>query len=142
MLDLGQDVLDAMTAHGEETYPRECCGLLVGRSDGTTRTALEAHRAGNLNTERAHDRYSLDPGDWQRIDADARARGLDIVGIYHSHPDHPSRPSRTDFEHAWEGYSYVVVEVAKGRAASWRTWTKSETDFDPEPARVRCTLSC
>lgn len=139
MLELDRELVDRMIAHAEEIYPRECCGLLVGRSAGGTRLATELHRTGNLNTERAHDRYILDPQDWQRIDAAARAKGLDIVGIYHTHPDHPSEPSKFDLDHAWEGYSYVVVEVARGRVASWRSWVKQDERFVQEESRVRCS---
>ncbi|MBE7490443.1 MAG: M67 family metallopeptidase [Planctomycetes bacterium] len=122
MLLLTPEIRALIEAHAAETYPHECCGLLVGRVEARGRVALEAHRAGNLNVERAHDRFSLDPKDFMRVDTQARARGLDIVGIYHSHPDHPARPSQTDLEAAWEGYSYVIVAVNKGKPGDFHSF--------------------
>lgn len=118
------DVLDAVRRHAEETYPEECCGLLVGRPlDGENEVA-GARPAENRNENRRVDRYIIDPEDYRAIDRDARREGLDIVGIYHSHPDHPAEPSRTDLEQAtFPGYTYVIVSVQDGRAADLTAWT-------------------
>lgn len=122
--------------HAVSSYPHECCGVLVGRVEGESRIAVEAARTGNLNTTRAHDRFELDPKDYMRIDLAARKRGLDIVGIYHSHPDHPARPSETDLKAAWEGYSYVIVAVNKGKAGDFHSFELKAAEFHPED--VRC----
>jgi proteasome lid subunit RPN8/RPN11 len=132
-LRLDATALEPILRHCQEAYPLECCGLLVGTAEGELRVALEAPRAANLETERPADRYTLDPNAFVEADRDARARGLDVVGIYHSHPDHPSRPSTLDLERAWEGYSYLIVEVTRGGVASYQSWVKRDGRFDPEP---------
>lgn len=122
VLRLAEDVAAAVREHAERDYPHECCGLLVGerRADGWE--ARGARPARNLNSERARDRYLLDPADFIRADREARALGLDIVGIYHSHPDHPALASETDRENAWPAFAYLIVGVRGGKAAEWRVW--------------------
>ena len=122
--------------HAVETYPHECCGVIVGRVSGDAREGVEAHRTGNLNTERAHDRFELDPKDFVRLDREAREQGLDIIGIYHSHPDHPARPSETDLASAWAGYSYVIVAVNQGAPGDFHSFELVDHDFLQE--EVRC----
>lgn len=91
-------------------YPNEACGLLIGSVDGGASVRIvEVTSARNMWTERARDRYDLDPADLLRADRDARARGLDVVGVWHSHPDHPARPSAFDTERAWTDYAYLIV---------------------------------
>lgn len=136
MLTITPAIKAHIEQHAESTYPHECCGVLVG-SAGNGRVAVEAHRTGNLNTERAHDRFELDPRDYMRIDREARARGLDIIGIYHSHPDHPAQPSATDLAAAWEGYSYVIVSVRNGEAADFHSFELQGGAFSQE--EVRCS---
>jgi proteasome lid subunit RPN8/RPN11 len=104
--------IEAVRAHGAEGYPDEICGILVGPRGG--RTATEAKRAGNLIVERSRDRYEIDPRDHIRIQKEADAAGLDILGYYHSHPDHPAQASRFDTERAWAGYVYLIVSIAAG----------------------------
>src|SRR5262245_54620392 len=114
MLTLPSNVRNAITDHAREGYPREVCGVLLGKSLGVEpsarRDALAAVRAQNLEAERPNDRYRLDPADMVRADALARERGLEIVGFYHSHPDHPAKASVTDLENSspWGGYSYPI----------------------------------
>jgi proteasome lid subunit RPN8/RPN11 len=117
MLKLSQSLYHALRTHGEETYPHECCGVLLGQMDGDTRTVTSAARAGNTRTDSAHNRYNIDPRDLIRIQREGRNRGEDIVGFYHSHPDHPAQWSQTDFAEAhWFGCSYVITSVEKGKA--------------------------
>ena len=104
--------MDAINAHGAEGYPEEICGIMVGPRG--SRTATEARRARNIVVERARDRYEIDPRDHIRIQREADADGKDIVGYYHSHPDHPAQASRFDTERAWSGYVYVIVSVTNG----------------------------
>lgn len=99
-------------------YPAEVCGLLIGRGERVTRI----FPAKNLNKERAVDRYELDPADFHKADARARREGLEIIGFYHSHPDHPPEASTTDIERAWEGYCYLIVSVYKGRVEKVKAW--------------------
>ena len=111
-------VYDAIRSHGEETYPHECCGALLGRSTPEGWVIDSAVRAGNIRTDSAHNRYQIAPIELVRIEREARSRNLDIAGFYHSHPDHPAQWSTTDLAEAhWLGCSYVITEVAQGKAA-------------------------
>jgi proteasome lid subunit RPN8/RPN11 len=117
MLKLSQSHYAALRRHGEETYPHECCGVLLGRMDGDERVVTSVARAGNTRTDSAHNRYNIDPKDLIRIQREGRERGEDIIGFYHSHPDHPARWSSTDLAEAhWFGCSYVITSVEKGKA--------------------------
>jgi proteasome lid subunit RPN8/RPN11 len=116
-LIVAQDVYDAFRAHGEDTYPHECCGALLGRPDAKGWRVMESIRAGNTRTDSAHNRYHIAPIELVRIQRSARDKGLEIAGFYHSHPDHPAQWSATDFAEAhWLGCSYVITAVAKGKA--------------------------
>jgi proteasome lid subunit RPN8/RPN11 len=117
-LIVSQAVYDALRAHGEETYPHECCGALLGRPNAKGWSVTEAIRAGNTRTDSAHNRYHIAPIELVRIQRSARDKGLEIAGFYHSHPDHPARWSETDFAEAhWLGCSYVITAVAQGKAS-------------------------
>ena len=117
MLTIRQSELDALRRHGEETYPHECCGVMLGRMDGEERVVEAVLRAGNTLVDSPHNRYNIDPRELVRIQREARERGLDIVGFYHSHPDCPAQWSQTDFAEAhWVGCSYVITRVDKGQA--------------------------
>lgn len=120
MLHIGRKEYEALRQHGEETYPHECCGVLLGqmpRNDDGVRTVTSIARAGNTRTDSAHNRYNIDPRELIRIQREGRERGEDIIGFYHSHPDHPAQWSQTDLAEAhWFGCSYVITSVEKGRA--------------------------
>ncbi|MHB2019069.1 MAG: M67 family metallopeptidase [Candidatus Xenobia bacterium] len=122
MLKIDAKTLESIHAHARETYPHECCGYLVG-TPGETRRATESVRATNLRTDRAQDRYEMDPLEWLRLEKRVGASGDAIVGIYHSHPDHPSRPSEFDREHAHPHMSYIIVATTKDGVASTQSWT-------------------
>jgi proteasome lid subunit RPN8/RPN11 len=118
MLKLPQSAYSSLRRHGEETYPHECCGVLLGQmADDGLRTVISAVRAGNTRTDSAHNRYNIDPRELVRIQREGRERGEDIIGFYHSHPDHPAQWSQTDLAEAhWFGCSYVITSVEKGKA--------------------------
>ena len=146
MLRLSQQIYDALRQHGEETYPHECCGVLLGRfleENGRPVNAVEAAvRAGNTRTDSAHNRYNIAPQELVKIQRIGRERGLEIVGFYHSHPDHPAQWSPTDFAEAhWIGCSYVITAVEEGAARvtnSFRLAGTREEDkaFEDEPIEV------
>src|SRR5450631_1547656 len=118
MLKISDTVYDQVRKHGEETYPHECCGVLLGKALDGTNEVEAAVRAGNTRTDSAHNRYHIAPQELVSIQRQARERELDIVGFYHSHPDHPARWSQTDFQEAhWIGCSYVITGVEEGKAA-------------------------
>jgi len=102
---------EAIQAHGSEGYPDEICGLMLGNDHVVT----DVRRARNLIVERSRDRYEIDPLDQIRIQREADAAGLDVIGYYHSHPDHPAQASRFDTERAWAGYVYLIVSIERGK---------------------------
>ncbi len=111
-------VYAAIRAHGEETYPHECCGALLGKSADGSWQIVESVKAGNTRTDSAHNRYNISPLELVKIEREARSKKLEIAGFYHSHPDHPAQWSQTDFAEAhWLGCCYVITEVATGKAA-------------------------
>lgn len=117
MLKLTHSDYEALRAHGEETYPYECCGALLGTATPDGNWVRQIVRAGNTRTDRAHDRYNIAPEELIKIQRQARGLGLDIVGFYHSHPDCPAQWSKTDFEEAhWVGCSYIITRVNVGKA--------------------------
>jgi len=118
MLKISQADYDQLRRHGEETYPHECCGVLLGSAGDSMREVRAIVRAGNTRLDSLHNRYNIDPGELVRIQRHAREQNLDIVGFYHSHPDHPARWSSTDFAEAhWIGCSYVITSVQSGKAS-------------------------
>ncbi|MBV8115795.1 MAG: M67 family metallopeptidase [Silvibacterium sp.] len=128
MLKLTEQIYNTIRHHGEETYPHECCGVLLGRSADGVNDVEDAVRAGNTRTDSAHNRYSIAPQELIRIQRQARERGLDIVGFYHSHPDHPAQWSKTDFAEAHLlGCSYVITAVEKGVAQQTNTFLLTGT---------------
>lgn len=141
-LRLPRAVYDAMRAHGEETYPNECCGALLGRASAEGWSVEAAVRAGNTRTDSAHNRYSIAPIELVKIEREARSKGLDIAGFYHSHPDHPAHWSATDLAEAhWLGCSYVITEVAQGKAAATNSFvlagaTEEDKRFEQETIKV------
>jgi len=133
---------DELRRHGEETYPHECCGVLVGSLDAAGEKAVrEVIRCGNQRTDSPHNRYSIDPRELVRIQRRARESDQDIVGFYHSHPDHPAHWSSTDLEEAhWPGCSYVITSVRNGTAADTNSFElRADGDnkfFQDEEIRV------
>jgi proteasome lid subunit RPN8/RPN11 len=146
VLRLSQQIYDALRQHGEETYPHECCGVLLGRfaqeGGATVKDVAEAVRAGNTRIDSAHNRYHIAPQELVRIQRTGRERDLEIVGFYHSHPDHPAQWSPTDFAEAhWIGCSYVITAVEKGAARQTNSFllagsTEDDKKFENETIAV------
>lgn len=118
-----QSMHDSAARH----YPLEACGLLLGRIGKQGWDIDEAREIANLNTERASDRFMLDPKGYQAVDRELAGSGREIVGIYHSHPDCPAKPSPTDLSAAWDGFAYVIVSTCKGEAADTRCWALNDS---------------
>jgi proteasome lid subunit RPN8/RPN11 len=124
--------LEALASVG---YPNESCGLLVGRGHDGACAVVRLRRARNLNTERARDRYELDPADYLAAEREAETAGLGVVGIWHTHPDHPARPSATDREWAWPGWSYLILSVGRDGVTEMRSWRLAGGEFAEEDIR-------
>ncbi len=117
----------AIRSHGEETFPNECCGFMLGEANGDSRNVAELLRAENDREDEAqYNRFLITPEAFMRGEKAAREKGLDIIGFYHSHPDAPARPSQYDLDHAWPWYSYVIVSIKSGEADAMTSWVLKE----------------
>lgn len=117
-LALTRSVDAAIRAHGRETFPHECCGAMLGK-DGVV---LEAFALANTTEEGPRRRFLIRPDDYRAAETRAREAGLELLGFYHSHPDHPARPSQYDLDHAWPSFSYVIVSVMAGEDKNLTSW--------------------
>ena len=135
-MKIARDAFEAIQAHGAEGYPNEVCGVLVGPRG--EKFAAEAKRARNLIVERSRDRYEIDPRDHIRIQREADLAEQDVVGYYHTHPDHPAQASRFDTERAWSGYVYVIMSVHEGKPVDANAFVADADGgpFQPEPLEV------
>ena len=139
-MKIRRQAFEAIQAHGAEGYPNEICGVMVGPPvrGFSDHIVTDVKRARNTIVDRARDRYEIDPRDQIRIEREADAAGLEIVGYYHSHPDHPAQASRFDTERAWAGYVYVIVSVHGGEPVDANAFV-AENDggpFHPEPFEI------
>lgn len=129
MLKIPTSAYDALRLHGEETYPHECCGVLLGEMNGEGRLVKTVVRCGNTRTDSPQNRYHIDPKELVKIQREGRERGEDIVGFYHSHPDHPAQWSKTDLAEAhWIGCSYVITAIEKGKAVVTNSFELAGTE--------------
>ena len=141
MILLSARHLDEIRRHGEQDYPFECCGLMLGKFENEDRkTVVETYAISNAREEEAkRNRFLIRPEELMRGERHAREKGLDVLGFYHSHPDDRAVPSQYDLEHAWPTYSYIVVSIEKGRAVDLRSW-EMESDrsrFNEEEIMLR-----
>jgi proteasome lid subunit RPN8/RPN11 len=143
---------EEIRAHGAEAYPYECCGALLGRDSGevsgkdpakypvaTGREILGLYPLINRRDDSPRNRFSVTSLDVMAAEKEARGHGLDVVGWYHSHPDHPARPSQYDRDHAWPWYSYIIVSVQNGAPQEMTSWRLNDDrqEFSPEGIEIR-----
>jgi proteasome lid subunit RPN8/RPN11 len=130
-LTLGPGVLEGIQAHGRDAYPHECCGALLGQ-DGEVSHAWPLP---NTTEEGPRRRFLVRPADYRAAEDRASEQGLELIGFYHSHPDHPARPSQYDLDHAWPVFSYVIISVADGRPGDITSWRLADdrSAFAEEP---------
>jgi proteasome lid subunit RPN8/RPN11 len=150
----GPEQFESIRAHGARDYPSECCGVLLGHADGESKEVSEVVPLRNLrhdptraqeilpvqdaSRESEKNRFLIDPEDQLRVEKDSRQRGLDVLGYYHSHPDHPAQPSNYDREHAWPWYSYVILSVERGEPRDVTSWvlSKDRLRFEREELKL------
>jgi proteasome lid subunit RPN8/RPN11 len=130
--------------HGAETYPHECCGALLGRDSGlekqdAVREVLGLFPLVNRRDDSPRNRFSVTAEDVRDAEKAAQAQELEVVGWYHSHPDHPARPSKYDCDHAWPWYSYIIVSVQNGAPQDMTSWRLNDDreEFSPEGIEIR-----
>ena len=121
-------VAGVIRRHGEETFPHECCGALIGKGDRVT----AAVPLPNTTEEGPRRRFLVRPSDYRMAEQRATELGGELLGFYHSHPDHPARPSQFDLDHAWPTFAYVIVSVMSGAAREMTVWFLKEdrSSFD------------
>lgn len=118
-LKVTDDQLTAIRRHGARTYPDECCGALLGPKAGEV---SEAYPLDNTFPDGQRRRFLVGPDEYRRAEARAAETGLQLIGFYHSHPDHPAEPSQFDLDHAWPNLSYLIVSVRQGQPKEARSW--------------------
>src|SRR5258706_12708137 len=122
-MNLSVDNLRAIEAHGESTYPNEGAGFLLGTVQADAVQISHLLPIDNKReAEAQYNRYELSPQDFARAEMEADKRGLSLVGVFHSHPDHPARPSEFDRDHAWPNFVYVITTVQQDKAQITMTW--------------------
>jgi proteasome lid subunit RPN8/RPN11 len=138
-LEISAELLDQIHAHGEEAYPGEGAGFMLGNANGDFRVVSAILKLPNAREESArHNRYLLTPQDVLRSEQEAAKRGLDVIGVFHSHPDHPNEPSEFDCDWAMPWFSYIITSVNAGRAAGSRSWrlTDDRSTFNEEQIQI------
>ncbi len=136
MLRIKKSALEKAIQHAQKDYPYEACGLLLGKIHQDVRTVFGIYPTPNTHPERKGDRYQIDPKDYLKAENKAKEFGLEIVGVYHSHPDHPDRPSQFDEERAFEGFSYIIFSVSNSKVLSYRSWELFEGKFREEEIEI------
>ncbi|MBA3759686.1 MAG: M67 family metallopeptidase [Gemmatimonadales bacterium] len=124
MLRLSAGLVEEIRRSGERAYPAECCGVLAGHPGGV-KEVVKLVAVTNRRTDDPH-RYLIAPDDLRGIEAELRSQGLEVLGCYHSHPDHPAEPSAFDTEQAWPWYSYIIVRVDRAGAGELTSWVLND----------------
>ena len=134
VLKIREDLARRIQSHGVETYPHECCGALLGRDAENSREVLDLLPLENRRNDSPRNRFEVTPEDVRLAENTARAKQLDLIGWYHSHPDAPARPSEFDREHAWPWYSYIIVSIQARAPRDTRSWRLRDdrSAYDPE----------
>ncbi len=126
MIALAPPPAELIRVHGRRAYPEECCGALLGRSEGALARVERALAIDNAREEQRRRRFLVDPRDYLAAEREARASGLELLGFYHSHPDHPPQPSEVDRLHAWPNLHYVILGVRRGEPGELTSWRLAE----------------
>ena len=141
VLKLGRGVLDKILQHCLESYPYECCGLILGREDESSRVVVDVVRVRNVHDEDKRVRYRIDPMEYYEVEKQAEHKGLQIIGIYHSHPNVPARPSQYDLNYSFPWYSYLIVSVSGERINEYRAWVRDDVGSNPRFVEQRIEVT-
>jgi proteasome lid subunit RPN8/RPN11 len=133
---LSSEQMDEILAHARADYPHECCGVLLGSAKGDDKTVTAVRRVDNTHEEGHERRFLISADAMYQVERDARQSGSSVLGFYHSHPDHPARPSGYDREWAWPWYSYIIVNVTRGEPGDLTCWTLEDEDAEFEAEEV------
>jgi len=138
MLYFSEKLAQRIRTQAAESYPHECCGALLGADRESSREVVDLFPVVNRRDDSPRNRFSIAPDDFRAAEEAAQKRGLELVGWYHSHPDHPALPSEYDREHAWPWFSYVIVSVADRRPGEMKSWRLADdrARFEPEEIQV------
>ncbi len=136
MIKIRKNHIAEISRHAEKEYPNECCGILIGKLEADKSKTIELVMSISNSREDAnkHNRFLITPDELMRGEIFARKNKMDVLGFYHSHPDHPAAPSDYDLQHAWPFYSYIITSVAKGKTENFTSWEleNDRTKFNPE----------
>ena len=127
VINLTNKIIKQYINHAESDYPHECCGFILGSFTEQDSTGTEYLPAANTKEENRERRFLIDPMAYQKAEDEADKRGLSVISIVHSHPDHPDEPSDFDRDHAWPGFSYIIISIKNGKATSYRSWQLNES---------------
>ena len=128
--------MERIRDHGARDYPNECCGVMLGKEADGRKMVREARAIPNSRTDSLRNRFLITAEDWRESEKYSRERGLDILGFYHSHPDHPAKPSKYDRDHAWPWLSYLILSVRQGRPEVATSWVLKEDRSTMEEEEV------
>lgn len=139
VIEIPNEIFEEIKLHAEKTYPEECCGILIGKLGGLQKFVFEILKVENSKESERERRYLIKPQDYINAEKYAREKGYDIIGFYHSHPDHPALPSDYDRDHAFPFLSYIIVSVEKGKAGEVKSWVLREdrSGFDSEKIEIK-----
>ena len=138
MLKLNHTALHKIKLHAMQMYPEECCGVLIGRDDGQAKTICDVLEIKNAKEENRGRRFLITPEDYRWAEARAKEEGVEVMGFYHSHPDHPARPSQFDLDHAIPWCSYVITSVEEKLPTMVKSWLLKDdrSDFEEEELEI------
>ena len=138
MIEISTELLSRIKVHGEEIYNEECCGALFGNYDDETRTIIDLLEFQNEKEESRQNRFLITPDQYRMAERLAKERDLELLGFYHSHPDHPAEPSQFDTDHALPWFIYIIVSVNKAKANNLTAWILKEdrSGFDHQKIKV------
>ena len=140
LLVLSEELFRRIEREGSHAFPNECCGILIGRDEAGERVVHKLVPGKNaFEADEQYHRFSIDPRAQLQAEREAEAAGMAVLGFYHSHPDHPARPSDYDRDHGWPYYSYVIVSIMSGKPADMTSWVLNDQAnvFEKQPINVR-----